>query len=168
MKTSELKTILASEAATQGFFGQVIERLDQNNEWDDFSALCEIYGVKNADDVIEYLQAYNYFRNVDLAVPFNVATRFNWSVSGKSFSDYCLPFSQVSERLYEYFLEILPPMYMSRGFMVSEPYSYDHTVNQSTYAAFCRYDGKCYFLGDIAPKKYDEVMNQLFSICEVN
>lgn len=164
MKVAELKTILAGQAAAQGFFGQFIERLDQNNEWDDFSALCEIYAVKNADDVIEYLQAYNYFRNVDLTVPFNVATLFDWRQSDKGFSEYCLPFSKVSKAVYMYFLEVLPPIYKNRGFMVSEPYSYDAEARQSTYAAFCKYDGQCYFLGDIAPKKYDETIQQFFNI----
>lgn len=164
MKISELKTILADEAVTQGFFGQFIERLDQNNEWDDFSALCEIYAVKAADDVIEYLQAYNYFRNVDLTIPFDVKTLFDWRKSNKGFSEYCLPFSKVSEAVYMYFLEVLPPMYKTRGFMVSEPYNYDHDAQQSTYAAFCKYGGQCYFLGDIAPKKYDETIDQLIKI----
>lgn len=167
MKISELKTILADEAKTQGFFGQFIQRLDQNNQWDDFSALCEIYSVKTADDVVEYLQAYNYFRNTDLTIPFVVATLFSWRSENKCFSDYCLPFSQVSEQLYMYFLEILPPIYKDRGFMVSEAFSYDYSVNQSTYAAFCKIAGKCYFLGDIAPKKYDEVYQQLINIEQV-
>lgn len=161
MKIADIKALLSEQAKDQGFFGQFVGRLDQNEEWDDFNALCEMYGVKTPDDVIEYVQAYDYFRNAELTVPFTVATLFNWRAEKKSFSQYCLPFSQVSEQLYWYFLEILPPMYKTSGFMVSEPYSYDETVNQSTYATFCKINGKCYFLGDIAPKKYDEVYNEL-------
>lgn len=161
MKTADIKSVLSEEAKEQGFFGQFIERLNQNNEWDDFSALCEMYSVKTPEDLIEYVQSHDYFRNQELTVPFVVATLFGWRAEGKCFSQFCLPFSQVSEQLYQYFLEVLPPMYKNRGFMVSEPYSYDHTVNQSTYATFCKVDGKCYFLGDIAPKKYDEVYNEL-------
>lgn len=163
MKVADIKAVLSEEAKEQGFFGQFIGKLDHNNEWDDFNALCEIYGVKTSDDLIEYLQAYDYFRNQELTAPFTVATLFNWRAEGKSFNQYCLPFSQVSEQIYQYFLEVLPPMYKNRGFMVSEPYDYDPTVNQSTYATFCKVDGKCYFLGDIAPKKYDEVFNELFN-----
>lgn len=78
-----------------------------------------------------------------------------------AFSQYCQPFDRVDRDIYDYFLEILPPMYKTSGFMVSEPYSYDYTVNQSTYAAFCCVGGNYYFLGDIAPKKYIEALENL-------
>lgn len=77
------------------------------------------------------------------------------------FSQYCQQFDQVDREIYDYFLEILPPMYKTSGFMVSEPYGYDYEVNQSTYAAFCHIGGNYYFLGDIAPKKYTETFETL-------
>jgi hypothetical protein len=77
------------------------------------------------------------------------------------FSKYCKPFDQVDREIYDYFLEILPPMYKTSGFMVSEPYDYDYECNQSTYAAFCHINGAYYFLGDIAPKKYSEKLETL-------
>lgn len=161
MKLPEIKAFIESEAVTQGLYGYVIDKLNQNNQWDDLDALCEIYGISDNEDLAEFIQSNNYFRHSDITDPLTVKTRFEWYASKKGFNEYCLPYSQVSERLYNYFLEILPPNYMPYGFMVSEPYDYDHTVGQSTYAAFCRVRGNCYFLGNIAPKNYETVLAKL-------
>lgn len=164
MNTERLKSIIAEHAKTEGFYGFAFEKIDRDNKWKELVETMQFYGVQDVEDdedVREYLLEMNYFRHCDVLDPLPCLTRFEWRSNGRSFSEFCKPFKTVSARLYWYFLEILPPMYKPNGFMVSEPYSYDAEVNQSTYAAFCAVNGKHYFLGDIAPKKYEIALNHV-------
>lgn len=161
MKVQELMAIISECAKTQGFYGFAFEKIDRDNKWPDLAETMQLYGVQDAEDVDEYLVEMNYFRHCDVLDPLPCLTRFEWRSNGRGFSEFCKPFKTVSARLYWYFLEILPPMYKPNGFMVSEPYSYDTEVNQSTYAAFCAVNGKHYFLGDIAPKKYETALTHV-------
>lgn len=80
------------------------------------------------------------------------------------FSEYCLPYSQVDEDIYWYFMEILPPKYNSHGFQVSEPYSYCEQYNTATYATFVKYGGSHYYLGNISPKAVNDEFVKLMEL----
>ena len=54
---------------------------------------------------------------------------------------------EVSEEYYEYSLEVLPPIYVGQGFMVSEPA--DHTAEgRPVYTGLVRYDGRYFARND--------------------
>ncbi len=161
----KLKRFISENAETQGFYGFALQKIDAENQWSDLAALMQLSGVVTDDDISEYLQVFNYFRHCDvLTYEIPCKTYFGWTADKRVFSDYAKQFDQVSERLYWYFLEILPPIEKTRGFMVSEAYSYCDECNQNTYATFCNKNGKHYFLGYIAPKKYNAVFEQLNTI----
>lgn len=161
MKVEQLKTIIAEHAKTEGFYGFAFEKIDRDNKWIELAETMQLYGVQDGEDVEEYLTEMDYFRHCAVLDPLPCLTRFEWRSNGRSFSEFAKPFSTISARLYWYFLEILPPLYKPFGFMVSEPYSYCTKHNQSTYAAFCKVNGKHYALGDIAPNEYETALNHV-------
>lgn len=81
-----------------------------------------------------------------------------------SFNSYVKPFDEIDRCLYDYFLEMLPPIYCSHGFMCSEPYDYDPNYDTYTYACFVSCNERYYFLGDIS---YKAVNTQYKRLCEL-
>ena len=55
---------------------------------------------------------------------------------------YCKPGDEVDREVYDYFLDILPPRTLARGyFQVGEPYSHKQDTDgkwKATYSTFCR------------------------------
>ena len=78
-----------------------------------------------------------------------------------SFNDCCKPFTAVDNKIYDHFLECLPPFYFSGGFAVSEAYSYDEKHEQMTYAPFYQWQGFNWFLGDICKAERQNAIDAL-------
>lgn len=59
--------------------------------------------------------------------------------------------TEVSEEIYNHFLDILPPLVMCGSFFqVSEPYSHEEDEKgrwRGKYMSFLKHDGKCWFVG---------------------
>lgn len=59
-----------------------------------------------------------------------------------NWDDYCKPGDEIDRETYDYFLDILPPRTMSRGyFQVGEPYSHAQDEDgkwKATWSTFCR------------------------------
>ena len=77
----------------------------------------------------------------------NIKTLKGWhefAVTNKrnDWHDYCKPGDEIDEEAYDYFLDILPPRTMKRGyFQVGEPYDIvknETGVFEETYSTFCR------------------------------
>lgn len=161
MDLATIKSHITEQAADCSLYAGFVEKMDSLKQWDDLDATCAVYGIFDTDDLDEFLQVNAWFADTDITAEQTAATRYEWRVGGKSFSQYCKKYQRVSRRLYWYFLEILPPMYKPDGFLVSEPYSYDPDAGQNTYSAFYTLVGNYYWLGDIAPKKYNAVVIEL-------
>jgi hypothetical protein len=82
-------------------------------------------------------------------------TRDNWPESWGRVSAW----TEVSEEIYEHFLNVLPPLnysYPCPYFQCSEPYSHGDNNGkwQGKYLTFTKQDGKCWFLGINFPGQY--------------
>lgn len=146
MKESLFLLVLRSLAKREGYYGRILENAD--------CIPFQLEHVKTVDDVREYCEINNYWLHSNFNVH-GVKTRYGWYNDGRGFDDYCKPGDKISERLYNYFLEILPPKYMAGGFMVSEPYSYCPDFKTNTYAGFYWSGAHYYYLGNISPRAWD-------------
>ena len=77
------------------------------------------------------------------------------------FDGYVKPYDEISEDVYWYFLEVLPPTYCSNGFLVSEAYSYCDKHNTQTYGCFVKVEDSFYYLGNISPLAVDDELEKL-------
>lgn len=88
-------------------------------------------------------------------------TREQWK---GDFHNCCKPGEEISEELYNYFLDILPPISLRSGasmcgFRVSEPH--DHVLRKdglyhARYATFGTSNGKYYYLGIFTKGRTDD------------
>lgn len=150
--------VIKEFAKTEGFYGQVVGRLDFENYWAEMQSTLDEVGVNDEEDLREFFEVNEFFRNKPLTeINQNVLTCYSWFKSKKGFSEFATPYSQVSYRLGSYFLEVLPPIYCGTlGFLVGEPYGYDPKANEDTHAAFATIGQKPVFLGIIAKSKFYE------------
>lgn len=73
-----------------------------------------------------------------------IKTKKDWH---GTLEEYLITGDEVDEELYYYFLEVLPPAYMSRGvFQVGEPYSHNEE-NKPLYDTFQEVAGRYYYRG---------------------
>lgn len=77
---------------------------------------------------------------------------FVQSINDPIFFDWQTQTAEVSEEIYENFLESLPPIGIYKGFMNSEPYSHNSN-GEALYNAFQHVDGKFYYIGLLTRKK---------------
>lgn len=86
-----------------------------------------------------------------------VKTMAEWNVNGVDFTKYVEDYDEIDEELYNYFMDVLPPMslrttqgFVDCGFQCSEPYDivYDNEGNgHNTYSTFGKKNGKYYYMG---------------------
>ena len=68
------------------------------------------------------------------------------------FDSFVKQYEEIDEKMYWYFMEILPPIYVTSGFMVSEAYDYCSKHQTQTYGCFIQLGDRYYSLGNISPK----------------
>lgn len=69
-----------------------------------------------------------------------------WQESNLSFDEYFTPDCEVSEAVFDYFLNVLPPIYIPKGFQVSEPVTCDNQ-GRMLYNTFINHNGKYIHVG---------------------
>lgn len=89
-------------------------------------------------------------------------TLIGWRASEhNNFDGYVMVNDEIDRDIYDYFLEVLPPIYCDNGFMVSEPYSYSSKYNTQTFACYVSLGGKYYYFGNISPLAVKESVTRL-------
>lgn len=90
-----------------------------------------------------------------------------WQESDEvGFDAFVEKYEEIDKEMYWYFLEILPPYYVSHGFMVSEAYDYCPEFDTQTYGCFIEWGGKFYSLGNISPKAVNGEFSNLLKTLE--
>lgn len=134
------------------------------NLWDVFDAtiFCrELCGRPMIPTITaeEYRAAAIVAQGGSWPVPCQTYTRAQWE-KDENFSP--VPGQEVDESVYNYMLDVLPPLRLPRnqrthgycaGFMVGEADCSDPATGHTYYSAFGKKDGKCYYIGLLTPTK---------------
>ena len=80
-----------------------------------------------------------------------VKTKKGWDESKKNLTDYLNIGDEVDEKMWYYFLEVLPPIRSSRVIQISEPYDYNDK-EMFTYITLKKNDERWYYIGTLSTK----------------